>query len=229
MTLDLSRIKALCFDVDGTLSDTDDLWTAKLATMLKPVRFLFPHQDPRSFARWAIMAAESPGNLAYWLLDWVRLDDDLGRLFNWLARRRRHPAPKQYAMIPQVREALLSLHGRYPLAVVSARDQTSTLAFLDHFELRDLFQCVATSQTCEYTKPYPHPIRWAAEQMGVQPHEVLMIGDTTVDIRAGLAAGAQTVGVLCGFGAERELYRTGAHAVLPTTADLPNLLNPPSE
>ena len=38
--------------------------------------------------------------------------------------------------------------------------------------------------------------------MGVAPGNVLMVGDTTVDIRAGKAAGAQTVGVLCGFGQE---------------------------
>ena len=36
-----------------------------------------------------------------------------------------------------------------------------------------------------------------------------MIGDTTVDIRAGRSAGAQTVGVLCGFGEENELRRIG--------------------
>ena len=38
--------------------------------------------------------------------------------------------------------------------------------------------------------------------MGVAPRDCLMIGDTTIDIRTGRAAGAQTVGVLCGFGTE---------------------------
>ena len=51
---------------------------------------------------------------------------------------------------------------------------------------------------------------WAAQQMQVKPEECLMVGDTTVDIRAGKSAGAQTVGVLCGFGTERELRRAGA-------------------
>jgi N-acetyl-D-muramate 6-phosphate phosphatase len=228
MTLELSRIKALCFDVDGTLSDTDDLWSSRMASFLDPVRFLFPKKDPRAFARWALMAAESPGNLAYWLLDWAKLDDDLARLFNWLARRKSVRPPKSYWIIPQVQEMLRILQPLYPMAVVSARDQTSTLAFLDQFELRAHFRCVATSQTCAYTKPFPHPIRWAAEQMGVQPHEVLMIGDTPVDIRAGVAAGAQTVGVLCGFGREAELSRAGANHILSSTAMLPEILFPSS-
>jgi phosphoglycolate phosphatase len=44
-----------------------------------------------------------------------------------------------------------------------------------------------------------------------------MVGDTSVDIRAGKAAGAQTAGVLCGFGQEAELRRMGADLILPTT------------
>ncbi len=60
--------------------------------------------------------------------------------------------------------------------------------------------------------------------MGVQPANCLMIGDTTVDIRAGKAAGAQTVGVLCGFGEEPELRRLGADEILETTSELANLL-----
>jgi len=50
------------------------------------------------------------------------------------------------------------------------------------------------------------------------------VGDTTVDIRAGRTAGAQTVGVLCGFGARRELERAGADLILPSVADLPGAL-----
>jgi phosphoglycolate phosphatase len=61
--------------------------------------------------------------------------------------------------------------------------------------------------------------------MGVRPEECLMIGDTTVDMRAGKAAGAQTVGVLCGFGEEEELRRLGADLILKSTADLPAVFN----
>jgi phosphoglycolate phosphatase len=51
-----------------------------------------------------------------------------------------------------------------------------------------------------------------------------MIGDTTVDIRAGKSAGAQTVGVLCGFGEEAELKSWGADLVLESTAQLADVL-----
>jgi phosphoglycolate phosphatase-like HAD superfamily hydrolase len=60
--------------------------------------------------------------------------------------------------------------------------------------------------------------------MGVDPGACLMIGDTSFDIRAGRAAGAQTVGVLCGFGQEAELHRQGADLILPTTPHLADIL-----
>ncbi len=52
-----------------------------------------------------------------------------------------------------------------------------------------------------------------------------MVGDATVDIRSGRFAGAQTIGVLCGFGEEAELRRQGADSILRTTADLGALLS----
>jgi phosphoglycolate phosphatase len=53
-----------------------------------------------------------------------------------------------------------------------------------------------------------------------------MVGDTTIDVRTGVAAGAQTVGVLCGFGTERELRESGAGLILRTTSDLLAVLRP---
>jgi FMN phosphatase YigB (HAD superfamily) len=58
MALDLSRIKAICFDVDGTLSDTDDLWIRVLEERLKPFRHLFPEGNVRPFVRWLVMESD---------------------------------------------------------------------------------------------------------------------------------------------------------------------------
>jgi phosphoglycolate phosphatase-like HAD superfamily hydrolase len=227
MALDLSRIQAICFDVDGTLSDTDDQWLSVIERRLAPLRGLFPGGNVRSFARWAIMCGETPANLVYGLLDRVHLDDEVGRLYSYLSQRRARRGPAPFWIVPGVAELLDRLHKRYPLAVVSARDEASTLAFLDQFKLAGYFRAIATAQTCRYTKPFPDPVLWAAAQMGFPPDRCLMVGDTQVDIRAGKTAGAQTVGVLCGFGQEAELRRTGADLILPHTAALGEVLLPP--
>lgn len=223
MALDLARVQALCFDVDGTLSDTDDAMVARLARWLARLRFLFPRQEPQRLARRLIMASETPANFLVSLPDRLGLDDELYALADWLARFSKQP--KRFFLVPGVREMLVALAPRYPMAIVSARDERTTRQFLDQFDLTPFFRCIATATTCRHTKPYPDPILWAAAQMGVPPTSCLMIGDTTVDIRAGKAAGAQTVGVLCGFGERAELERDGADCILETTADLLSLLH----
>jgi len=220
MPLDIPRIKALCFDVDGTLSDTDDYYANKIAAFLP--RFLF--RNPVHTARRLVMWIESPGNALLGYADRIGIDDEMVALIDWLNRHRKSPL-KKYLIVPGVEEMFKLMQGRYPMAVVSARDEKSTMRFLTQFDLCKYFDAIVTGLSAPHTKPYPDPILLAAQKMGVQPHECLMIGDTTVDMRAGKAAGAQTVGVLCGFGEEPELRQLGADLILKSTGDIAALLN----
>jgi N-acetyl-D-muramate 6-phosphate phosphatase len=220
MTLDLPRIKALCFDVDGTLSDTDDLYVQKVARFFP--RFLF--RDPDHSARRFVMWIEAPGNALLGIADTIGLDDEIAAFIDWLSRHRKMSS-KKFLLIPGVDEMLMLLKGRYPMSVVSARDEKGTMRFLEQFDLVKYFDVIVTGQSVEHTKPYPDPILFAARKMGVQPEECLMIGDTTVDMRAGKSAGAQTVGVLCGFGEEAELRRMGADLILKNTSDLAGIFH----
>ena len=219
MSLELSRIKALCFDVDGTLSDTDDLYAQKVARYLP--RFLF--RNPARFARRFVMWIEAPGNALLGLADTLGLDDEMVAVLDWVARRRKRSA-REFMLVPGVDEMLRQLHGRYPMAVVSARDEKGTLAFLEKFDLVKYFDVIVTGLSAEHTKPYPDPILLAAKKMNVAPQDCLMIGDTTVDMHAGKSAGTQLVGVLCGFGEEPELKKLGADLILSDTPKLVDVL-----
>jgi len=220
MPIDIQRIQALCFDVDGTLNDTDDYYVNEFSSWVRRVPFI---RDPERDIRRLVMWAESPGNALLGLADTIGLDDEMIALIDWMYRHRRKKIHK-YLLVPGVLETLERLKVRYPLAVVSARDENSTMAFLEQFDLVKYFDVIITALSAEHTKPYPDPIRLAAQKMGVQPDVCLMTGDTTVDIRAGKSAGAQTAGVLCGFGEESELRRQGADLILNSTADLDEAL-----
>jgi N-acetyl-D-muramate 6-phosphate phosphatase len=225
MPLDIQRIRGLCFDVDGTLSDTDDLYVLKFERFFRPFQFILPQRDAHRAARRFVMWAETPGNSLIGFPDRLHLDEHLFGLAEWINKHRNRPL-HDYLLIDGVHEMLTALQPHYPMTVVTARDDRSTRAFLNQFGLTDFFQEIITALTVVHTKPFPHPIRHAAEIMGIKPEECLMIGDTTVDIRAGKAAGAQTVGVLCGFGQKHQLQRTGADLILDTTADLTSILLP---
>jgi N-acetyl-D-muramate 6-phosphate phosphatase len=224
MPVDIKRIKGLCFDVDGTLRDTDDQLVLRLSRYLRWFQYFFPERNPQPFARKMIMAIENPGNLLLSLPDRLGFDGHLAAAGEKLAQLRPGKKIQDFLLIPDIKEMLARLEPHYPMAVVSARNERNTLEFLDYFELRNSFKSIVTAQTCRYTKPFPDPVLYAAEAMGVQPADCLMIGDTTVDIRAGRAAGAQTVGVLCGFGEEPELRQAGADHILASTSEIVDLL-----
>jgi phosphoglycolate phosphatase-like HAD superfamily hydrolase len=253
MPLDPSRIQAILFDVDGTLADTDDAFIQRAGKLMRRLNFLFPQRDPTNFLRWSLMVSETPLNLLMGVPDWLGVDDELARLYEWLTRRRERGAPAHppkgvpgsvgaaadalmtpgeppetsghFILMTGVAALLERLAERYPLAVVTARGERAAVAFLEQFGLRQHFKAIASAQTAPHTKPYPDPVVWAARTLGVPVEHCLMVGDTTVDILAGKRAGAQTVGVLCGFGERGELERTGANLILDTTAELgPHLL-----
>ena len=215
MSLDLNRIKALCFDVDGTLSDTDDLYVQKILGFFP--RFLF--KQPDYAARRLVMWMEAPGNALLGFADTIGLDDEMVAAISWMSRHRKRSAGK-FLLVPGVDDMLRQVKGRYPMAVVSARDEGGTMAFLEQFDIVKYFDVVITGLSAEHTKPYPDPIFLAAHRMKVVAEDCLMIGDTTVDMRAGRSAGAQTAGVLCGFGEEAELVRMGANVILKDTTKI---------
>jgi phosphoglycolate phosphatase-like HAD superfamily hydrolase len=197
----------------------------RLARWLRPFKRLFPNHDPFPTARRLIIASETPGALLLHIPDRLGVDEKLAALGEILFRLGIIKPEKVFYLIPGVVEMLQTLQPQYPMSIVSARGRQNTLAFLEAYNLTQFFTCVASAQTCKHTKPYPDPILWAAAQMELSPDSCLMIGDTAVDVRAGKAAGAQTVGVLCGFGDEKELLEAGADLILPGTTLLPQVLS----
>lgn len=234
--LDLTRVRALVFDIDGTLADTDDHLVTQVAAVLDRVP-LVSGRRAAQLARRLVMGAETPVNAAYGWLDDRGIDDHLvalRALVSRLRQQRRHLRQRSPAaadevphdMVPDVTQMLSALAPHFPMSVVSTGHVARIEAFLVHHGVRAHVAAVVGADTTPRMKPHPDPLLFAAEAMGVAPEACLMIGDTTVDMQTARAAGAQAVGVLCGFGTRVELEREGAAAILDTTSDLLPLLLP---
>jgi HAD superfamily hydrolase (TIGR01509 family) len=223
--LDPQRVQAILFDLDGTLADTDDVYIHWLARRMRPFRRLFKDHNPTPFARRLVMLADSPTNGFVTLIDRLGLDNVLSPIYNKVRQWRGGFNPQNIALMPGVFSVILHLHQQFPLAIVTTRGSQSTKEFLDNSGLVGLFKAIATIRTCRRTKPHPDPILWAADQLNVLPQNCLMVGDTVVDIKAGTAAGAQTAGVLCGFGSKWELERVGANLILKDITELVDLFH----
>jgi HAD superfamily hydrolase (TIGR01662 family) len=217
-------IDAILFDLDGTLIDTDNTTVDRLAARLRRLSWLFPARDPGAVARWLVMRGEAPGNQILTLLDALRLDGPLTALSDRLPRRRHRPPP-EFRPIEGVAAALASLARCYRLALVTNRSRRHIREFRDRHPAiaADLVLFIGRQDTMRF-KPHPAPLNLAAGRLGIPIERCLMVGDTTVDVRAARRAGAWSAAVLCGFGTRDELERAGADLVLDSVAGLVEIL-----
>jgi predicted PurR-regulated permease PerM/phosphoglycolate phosphatase-like HAD superfamily hydrolase len=211
------EIDAIFFDLDGTLVETDD---AAVDALARRLRRLLPRRDPSPVARHIVMALEGPANSFLTLMDRLGLDDNVLGLGDRVRRMRGVHTPAHFRPVDGISEMLLDMSSRYHLGIVTTRSCREVRAFVDQQELGHLFQVIAGREDTWRIKPHPSPVLYAAEQLNVPAERCLMVGDTPVDMQAAQAAGAWSVGVLCGFGQKEELKRAGAHLVLKTTSEL---------
>ena len=218
---DLTAVDAFLFDLDGTLLDSDDQAVASLAHRLERLGF----KEPNRMARRFVMRLETPGNAFITLLDMVGLDGVVTGVSNQIHRLRGVRSPANFQMVPESDRALEALARQYRMAVVTTRGRREAEAFLDQFDLGELFEVVVTRESTWRLKPHPAPVLHAAQALDLPPERCAMVGDTTVDVKSARRAGARAVAVLCGFGVPRELERAGAHVILESPAELPSALD----
>ncbi len=218
-------VKAILFDLDGTLMETDDQAAERVARILS--RFRVAHPAP--LAKKLVMWAETPVNGLITLLDHLGLDAPLMSLFHKVSRG---SGQKEYGfrMMSGVKPMLGQLKQRYRLAVVTTRSQAEAEGFLTENGLEELFDVVVSRSSTWRLKPHPEPVSYAAKQLGVAAENCLMVGDTVPDMRSARRAGALPLGVLCGYGDRGELLNAGAAFILEhtsLTATLPLLQDSP--
>ncbi|MEK6976471.1 MAG: HAD-IA family hydrolase [Candidatus Thermoplasmatota archaeon] len=110
------------------------------------------------------------------------------------------------------------------LATVTSKGQQETETLLFDLGLGDLFDVVVGDDDVRPLKPHPAPVLEACRLLDVAPADAIMVGDTTFDIGAAVAAGTTAVGVLWGIHDAKTLRDAGANALARTPADLARTL-----
>jgi HAD superfamily hydrolase (TIGR01549 family) len=211
-------VRAVLFDLDGTLAETDDALVERWSARLRFLRYLLPRLDTGRLARKLVGALARASARALALLDWLSLDDETFRLYAWLQRLRGVRAADGLQPVAGTPELARALAGRYRLGLITSRSQEEAKAFLERNGFDGVFSVIVARDTARRLKPHPQPVRQAAEKLGIPPAHCAMVGDTAADIQAAKAAGALAIGVLCGLGDKQDLSE--ADLVLPTTTQL---------
>lgn len=183
-------MKALLFDFDGTLLDTNELI---IETFLYVLNEKFPGkykaEDCYRFIGPSLKETFdelTPGETEAMIAkyqDWNGLHHD--RLV------------KHYEGVVETLHTLHDMGIR--LAVVSTKRRANIIRGLNVLGVLDLFEWIVGFEDTPYVKPHPAPILFALEKLGVAKEDAIMIGDNFHDIQGGKNAGVRTAGVAWSF------------------------------
>jgi len=121
-------------------------------------------------------------------------------------------------------KALDDLYGEgYILGIATNDAEVNAVDQMEAIEFDHLFERILGADSGFGAKPGAGMMDAFVNELGLQPYQVMMVGDSVHDLQAGIAAGMVTVAVESGP-AKREELEGHADFIIASIADLPALL-----
>jgi N-acetyl-D-muramate 6-phosphate phosphatase len=182
-------IKAILFDLDGTLANTaPDLGQAlnrqRVARGLPALPIEVIRTEASAGARGLLGLGFNikPGDSGY---DAMRTE-----FLDFYAERLCH----ETTLFPGITELLDELDGRgIPWGIVTNKPGRFTLPLMVELGLSSRAACIISGGDTTHSKPHPEPLLAASKAMTIMPAECIYLGDDMRDVQASLAAGMEPV------------------------------------
>ncbi len=183
-------IRAVAFDMDGLMVNTEDLYTEVGETILRRRGHTFTRELKKSMMglpgpqAFGVMIAKHD------LADTAsQLAEETDEIFVELL-------PSKLKTLPGLENLLEHLDRlATPRCIATSSTHHFVRSVLDIIDMHDRFDFVVTAQDVTSGKPSPDIYLEAARRLGVAPQELLVLEDSHHGTRAGLAAGACTIAV----------------------------------
>ena len=190
------NIKAIIFDLDGTLLDTGRGIVKCVASTLSQMGLAVPNEEVcKSF----VGPPLKKRFLEIFEAD-EKTADDFVKLFREEYAKGDIFLADRY---PGIDGCLAALHKRYPLAVATNKREDLAVKLLERFEMARFFDAICGSdEASSITKE--QIVAKAAKRLGFAPTDCLMIGDSVNDADAAKLLGMPFVGVTYGYGFKSE-------------------------
>jgi len=208
----LPLVKAVIFDLDGTLIDTIHDLADSVNEVLKARNY--PQHTIESYKYRVgdgiriLLERALPETLLFDEDDMDQITRDFNLYYH--THWKNHTKP-----YPGITNMLLSLQKhKIPLAILSNKPQHFTDLCANYFFPEDIFHLVFGARETYPKKPDPFSALLIADELKVSPHEVIYVGDTSIDMNTAINAGMYPVGVSWGFRSQKELIDAGAQIIL---------------
>jgi len=215
--LDFSVVRALIFDLDGTLIDSKQDLIRSVNAMLGEMGREKLHEDTIS----GYIGHGAPKLVARALGNGATEKEREQALRFFLAHYEAHKLDSTRPY-PGVAEALEELH-EFPMAVLTNKPVRVSRSIVEGLGLEKYFRTVYGGNSFETKKPDPLGARKILEELGATAGETMMVGDSEVDVQTARNAGTLAAAVNYGFGThDRVAYP--ADVYLERLTDLAPLL-----
>lgn len=209
------QIKAILFDIDGTLIDSNDMHVIAWEEAFASIGATFDRQVLHD------QIGKGTDMLVPSLLP--DLDEDaqekLGEMHGTIFKARFLHQAKPFA---GAHDVLAHVHAAgQQVVLASSASQEELDYYLDLLDARDLVTASTSSDDVEQTKPAPDIFSTALKKLsGVAAHEAIVVGDTPYDIEAARKCGIATIAVRSGKFADDVLLKAGALSLYDDVAAL---------
>jgi HAD superfamily hydrolase (TIGR01549 family) len=209
-------MRALIFDIDGTLLDSVDLHARAWVEAFRHFGVEVKEADARS------QIGKGGDQLLPVFLPQERIDKEGETIESFRSDLFKRKYLDQVRPFPGVR-ALFERAKRDGLliALASSGKKSEVEHYQDILNIGDLVDVATSSDDAERSKPHPDIFEAAIDKLGgIDKSEMIVIGDTPYDAEAAQKAGLATVGVLCGGFPEADLAASGCVAIYKDPQDL---------
>ncbi|MGI2128292.1 phosphoglycolate phosphatase [Shewanella oncorhynchi] len=134
---------------------------------------------------------------------------------------------KHSALYSDVHQVLQTLFDAgFKLAVVTNKPYRFTMPLLNAFGINDFFSLVLGGDTLAKMKPDPLPLQHLLHEWQLEKTELLMVGDSKNDILAAKAAGIASIGLTYGYNYGEDIGLSGPDAVCGQFSEILNWVKP---